>query len=192
MPWYVCQVALLDQAEDFVPQKLPSLRKLLDEFQAQVPVQAPALAKESLDADQCQLLLKQLDYDIKVFENWERKCQHVHVARFHAKKAWKLERQQRAAAAATAYLGQTMRHQVWSKKGEDIISEVMSFRRDIMQKLGAIDSDGIPMMVFANLSAPCELNKGTQDCHLCLATCLATFVLPPLSCHLCLATTCHH
>lgn len=112
----VCQVALLDQAEDFVPQKLPSMRKLLDEFHCQVPVQSTAAAKESLDADQFQLLMKQLDYDIKVFENWERKCQHVHVARFHAKKAWKLERQQRATAAASAYMCQNMRHQVWTLK----------------------------------------------------------------------------
>ena len=77
----------MDQPGQWAPhQGLPSMVAITSAVASLIPVPSEnanlAGAKEAIDLDKFQLLRSQMDYDIKVFETWQRKCSNVKAAGF--------------------------------------------------------------------------------------------------------------
>ena len=82
------QIHLMDKSETFNPaQHLPTLKGLVDNrlFNSGPIVQSSS-ERDALVVDEFVMLLKQLTYDQKVFETWQRKCRTMYGAREHAKR----------------------------------------------------------------------------------------------------------
>ena len=70
------QVHLMDKSETFNPaQHLPTLKGLVDKHLFHSgPIVQSSNERDALVVDEFALLLKQLTYDQKVYETWQRKC----------------------------------------------------------------------------------------------------------------------
>jgi hypothetical protein len=78
------QAALLDKSESFdLAVHIPTFKRLIDEHVFSAPLTLSTDAQKALDTDSFQLLIKQLNYDTQVFENWQKKCSGVLSARYH-------------------------------------------------------------------------------------------------------------
>ena len=78
------QGMILEQPDNFDPAKhVETLKKLMDQHILEAPVSAVDPRDQAmLNVDEFQLFIKQCDYDINVYETWQRKCSTVRGARF--------------------------------------------------------------------------------------------------------------
>ena len=166
----VYQLAALDKSENFDVRKVPTFRKLADEqvFSRPVvifsrPVVSPEMS-ESLEADKFNLVMKQLDYDARVFETWERKCQTVKLAREHSEHDWRLQQRQRVEKATEVFFNGCLRLVVWEKKSpEKAISEILDFKRQVIRKKTSLHNlDQITHVVWMNCATPCLITTDIQ------------------------------
>ena len=147
----------MDQLEGWLPFKdLHSLKAIATNMQSEMPIKASTSTQESIDVDQFALLVKQLDYDVKVFETWQRKCSNVAAARFHAKQAWKLSQLQKCQEGARKWFGQAVKFSQWGRKAEAAIASTMAFRKQAQLSLGA-DPDDTPIIAIANWTSLSEI-----------------------------------
>ena len=90
---------------------IPSLKELID---AQPPVALLAGSRslftnsvgQSLEVDEFKLVLKKLQFDVKAFQIWGQKMQHVKNALWHGQLEFKMQRQATAVEAVTQYMDQ--------------------------------------------------------------------------------------
>ncbi|CAK0808477.1 unnamed protein product [Prorocentrum cordatum] len=79
------QMGPMEKSDSFDPAvHLSTMKRLLDEHIFQAPLAPAEEVKRSLDVDEFNLDMKKLEYDTTVFENWEKKCDNVVTARYHA------------------------------------------------------------------------------------------------------------
>ena len=160
------QAVLLEKADSFnIMLHLPTLRKLVDEHSFSSPVKVPVTESDALEVDAFNLLLKQLEYDTLVFENWEKKCSNVWAARYHAEQAFKVGVRAKLQQNAEAFLSACVKLTIWTDKVEEAIAEVMNYKRDVAQKFALKHSD-VPAVVFMNWAAPCIIPALQQDHHI--------------------------
>ena len=108
-------------------------------------------------------LEKQVEYDVKVYENWSTKVSTVAAARFHATQGWRLERRLKCKEAATKHLRGLVRLIVMDRlKPEQVIGEIMSFKREIADKMSCTNSKDLPCVFYLNWTAPCLIKEEFQ------------------------------
>ena len=151
------QVHLLEKAESFNPvQHCPSLQRLIEgHLLEHAPVTHTAIHKDALEVDEFNLLMKQLKYDVSVFETWQKKNKNIYSAREFAVQERRLLRRTKSLESAELFLKRCSRILVWDQaRPEHAVGELMTFRRDdIAAKLG-VDPSSIPIFAFLNWSAP--------------------------------------
>ena len=150
----------MDQPEQWAPhQDLPSMVALTSAVASLIPVPSEnanlAGAKEAIDLDKFQLQRSQMEYDMKVFETWQRKCSNAKAARFHAQKSWKLAQRKKAQSGAKQYCKTMCSLAVWDRKVETAINHVMTFRRQVQSRAGIVED--LPLVVLANMTSLSEI-----------------------------------
>lgn len=166
------QVALMDKSDSFQPsQHIPTLKKIIDTHMFSSPVVQTTSKLEALEVDEFNLLMKKIKYDVTVYENWQLKCSSALAAREHAMQEFKAKRRGSAEEIATNFLAKVAKVVVFDgNQKEDLIAEVMNFKRDhIAAKLGIKAAD-IPMVPVLNWAAPSLISKETQDTQIALLT----------------------
>ena len=163
------QVLVMDKSEDFTVHNVPTFKKILDKHLSS-PSAPLASDQQLLEADEFQLLMKQLVYDVKVYETWQAKCSSVYTAREHALHELRSQRRAKANVAALALISSFCKFLTWdATKSETVIGDIMSWRREaISQKLGI--TQDIPAIVFLNWAAPCLVASGTQTNQIAVMT----------------------
>ena len=108
--------------------------------------------------------MKQLQYDLSVYQAWQRNCASVYGAREHAKQERKLNRKLAAVDAAAVFLKTCTRLTLWDpQRPEATVGEILDFRQDhIVSKLGVLPS-AIPSLVVLNWAAPSLVPNPIQD-----------------------------
>lgn len=121
---------LVDRSESFDPRKdIGIFKKLVDEQVFSRPVAAAPHEENSLTVDKFNLLIKQIEYDVQVYETWTKKCSSVYAARDHAMQQWKLERHRRCTSGAQLFLDSCARLSVWEKsKPETAVSQLLKVK----------------------------------------------------------------
>ncbi|CAK0897612.1 unnamed protein product [Prorocentrum cordatum] len=158
------QAALMDKSDTFdVAMHMPTLKKLVDEHVFSTPVSLATDAQQALDSDQFHLLIKQLEYDTTCYENWMKKCSGVVCARYHREQEFRLEVKNKCAQAAQTFLGSCVKLVVWSKKVEDVVADVIAFKREVIMKKVGVNPGDVPVLSLLNWAAPCALSQDIQD-----------------------------
>ena len=85
---------LIDKDDKFdVCKNVQTFREIIEQQILKAPVGTKQVEDQDvLDADAFNLLEKQLNYDEKVFSNWQKKCSTVNSSRHYAQREWKLQR----------------------------------------------------------------------------------------------------
>ena len=166
------QAALLDKSDSFsVTQHIPTLKKLVDSHVLAAPVQAPPAQAETIEVDNFNLVMKKLKYDVTVFETWERKCANVHAAHEHAAHGHRASERAKCMASAELFMHSYTKLLAWEgSQQQQIIAEIMNFRRDqVALKLGA-DVGNIPSVVVLNWASPCLIPAANQSSQMGVLT----------------------
>ena len=156
------QAALLEKSETFSPSlHIPTLQKLIDANLFSNPVAPSDAVVEALEVDAFELLMRQLDYDVKVSDVWQKKCKNAHTAKDNAQSEWRLRRNKECKKAAKLYLESCSKLLTWDgNQVEAIIGDIMNFRKDVItKKIAAID---IPALIYLNWAAPCGVPDTSQ------------------------------
>jgi len=158
------QSALIEKSDAFIPGHILTLKRLMDEHSSKAPVQPTDKQVEGIAVDEFNLLLKRLDYDVIVFQNWQKKCQNVHMAREHAKQEHRLRIRKQSDDNAQAFLDQNTLMTTWDgNKPEKIIAEIMNFKRDHISTKQGLGMHKIVSIVALNWAAPCLIPAKHQD-----------------------------
>ena len=153
---------IMDKNDSLDVRQIPTLKRLLDEHVFSRPVANTQHQQESLTMDEFNLFVKQMEYDIQVFQTWEKKTVVAHTAREHAVFKWKRDSRQQSVSAAELFLQSCTRLLVWDKKPEKNIAEAMNFKRLIMQKMGLDHVGQIPQIIYMNATAPCLVSSSNS------------------------------
>lgn len=150
------QAVLLDKPASFnVRTDIPTLQRLADELSFSKPVGATPEAELTIVVDRFNLLIKQLNYDVTVWQTWRSKCASLKVAAEAAKYQWRLDRRKRCQEAARHFIKSSMAFSVWEKKKTEMaIADVMNLKRALAARTGAKLED-ISYVLWFNASAPC-------------------------------------
>ena len=157
------QGALLERSDNFVAsQHIPSLRKLVDSHMFLLPVGPSAAAAEALEVDAFELVMRQLDFDVKAHAVWLKKCENIHMAKGHAQREWALRRDLECKTAARSFVDKVMKLLTWDGgKVETVIGDIMTFRRhSILQRMSLQE---VPALAFLNWTTPCAVTGNMQD-----------------------------
>ena len=154
------ETILLDKATNFnIQQDVPTLRRLVEELNFTRPVAVTPEAEASLVLDKWNLVKKQLEYDVAVFETWSRKCSSLKAAAEQAKHEWRLQRRKRCLHAAHMFLQNCVHLRTWSTKRPEVsISEIMNLKRLITSKSSCPGED-ICFLIFFNATVPSLIPK---------------------------------
>ena len=155
------QVAVLDKSDHFDPMKHMSIFKQLTEGHLQaVPCPADKGKALEIEADAYDLLIKQLEYDINVYDKWVQKCKCAHTARLHAKLEWKAELMSKYEKAANMLFQSTARLSSYDNGALEVcIRDVLNFRRELGQKGSNKEAADIPNMAIFNNTAPALMSE---------------------------------
>ncbi len=154
---------ILDKSESLDVRQIPTLKRLLDEHVFTRPIAQTQRKQESLTMDEFNLFVKQMEYDIQVFQTWEKKTVVAEASREHAVFKWKRDSRQQSVSAAELFLQSCARLLVWDKKAEKNIAEVMNFKRTIMGKMGIDHVGQIPQVIYMNATAPCLVTSSSSS-----------------------------
>eukprot|EP00959_Pyramimonas_sp_CCMP1952_P468280 9492975-Pyramimonas_sp.AAC.1 len=83
------------------------------------------------------------------------------VARFSQE--FRLEVKNKCAQAAQTFLGSCVKLVVWSKKVEDVVADVIAFKREVIMKKVGVNPGDVPVLSLLNWAAPCALSQDIQD-----------------------------
>ena len=72
------------------------MKTIVEDHPFHAPVVKSEEQKSAIEADEFNLIMKQIDYDVTVYENWVKKCTSVYAAREHAMQQFKLDRMKQA------------------------------------------------------------------------------------------------
>ncbi|CAK9018185.1 Uncharacterized protein SCF082_LOCUS13970 [Durusdinium trenchii] len=158
------QGILMDKSENFdLRRDSPTLKKLCDQQSFAKPVCASAIEEATLQVDKFALVMKQLQYDLQVYETWSRKTASVKSAQEHQRHLWMLQRRKRCEAAAQTFLSRSLKLVVWDKRrAEQSIAECMNFKREVCQQQG-ISPDDMYTLLYWNCSAPCLMPSASYN-----------------------------
>ena len=153
------QALLIEKKEDFdITIHVPAFRKIIDQHHQKAPisVQAPSSdQQEAIDIDTLHLFEQQTKYDIQAYGNWVKKCSNVFASRHHAVQEFALQKRQKCEAAGSNYMEACMKFCSWQDgRIENLISEVMDFRRHIQEKLAIKTPGEILYLVYWNQTVP--------------------------------------
>lgn len=158
------QAVLIEKSDSFQCTNIPSLRKLVDKHMFEAPVKQPQAQADAIAVDQFNLIMKQLKFDVTVFQNWEKKCSSVHAAREHARQEHRIAYRQTCLEAAKSFMDNTSCLLNWQcGPPEMVISAIMNFKRDVITRKTGADKHLVPSVVFLNWSAPCLVPAQNQD-----------------------------
>ncbi|CAK0907391.1 unnamed protein product, partial [Prorocentrum cordatum] len=158
------QMGLMEKSDSFDPAvHLSTMKRLLDEHIFQAPLAPAEEVKRSLDVDEFNLDMKKLEYDTTVFENWEKKCDNVVAARYHAEQEHKMKIKGQCRKAAEKFLSSCVKISVLTGKVEECIADIIAFKRDTIQKKTGISMDGLPTLVMLNWTTPCSSHNEDFD-----------------------------
>ena len=156
------QSVLIDKNDAFQPGQLPTLRRLMDSQLFDAPIKQASSQADAIAVDEFNLLLKQLKYDITVFENWSTKCANAQLSRGFAKQEHRLEQRRCCAEAAKNFMAGCVVMTTWTSS-ETAISDILNFKRDVIAKKLGVVSHKIPTLVFLNWAAPCMIPVVVQE-----------------------------
>ena len=150
------QAILLDKPASFnIRTDIPTLQRLVEELAFSKPVGATPEAELAIVVDRFNLLLKQLDYDVTVWQTWRSKCASLKVAAEAAKYQWRLDRRKRCQEAARHFIKSTMAFTVWEKRKPKVaIADVMNLKKSVAARTGT-KLDDISYVLWLNASVPC-------------------------------------
>ena len=158
------QSLLLDKAETFdVVQHIPTLKRIADAHVFKAPVSRSSVEMDNIEQDNYTLLMKKIEYDINVYQTWEKKCANVHAAHEHARREQRLAHRDWLADCADLFLHNCTKFMVWDIKQEAIISSIIAFRRDHIAVPMACSPDAVPIVVTVNWASPSLIPVGVQD-----------------------------
>lgn len=154
---------ILEKSDSLDLRQIPTFKRLSDEHCFTKPMAKTQHQEASLQWDEYNLLVKQIEYDEQVFKTYEKKIAAVQASRDHASFKWKVDRRNQCLEAAELFMESCCRILSWDKKAEKNIAEAMNFKRQvIMAKLGLDHVGQIPQVVFLNSTAPCLHSSTTQ------------------------------
>ena len=158
------QGILMDKAENFEVRRDCALLKALCEQQNySKPIAANAVEENALQIDKFAFVMKQLQYDVAVYETWVRKTSSVKTAQEQQRHLWMLQRRKRCEACAEAFLNRSLRLVVFDKRrAEQSIAEVMNFKREVCQQQG-VNAKDMYNLVYWNCSAPCLMPQASYQ-----------------------------
>ena len=78
-------------------------------------------------------------------------------------KEFKLEMLQRAAASATGYLNSCVRLVAMPSKHEELVADIISFKREVVQQKVGVSASDIPVVALLNWSAPSSIPATLWD-----------------------------
>lgn len=158
------QSMLLEKADNFdVTQHIPTLKQLIGAHIFNAPTQRPPVELNAIEVDNFNLMMKKVDYDVNVFQTWQKKCCNVHAAQDHARRAHRLEERKRHADAADLFLQTCTKLLLWDVKAESVISDLLTFRRDSVASPLGIASDKVPSIVFLNWTSLSLIPSSVQE-----------------------------
>ena len=164
------QAVLLDKSETFsVKQHVPCLKKLIDELVFSAPVTAMPVVESALAVDEFNLLMKQLEYDVNVYENWRLKCGNVLAAHEHKKQEHRAAERLKCTGAAELFVQSCCKFLTWESgqcKAEQIIGEIMNYKREHIAKKVGCNSSEIPALLFLNWASPSLIPGVVQDAQM--------------------------
>ena len=88
----------------------------------------PSLTHQ-LEVDAYNLLKKQIEYDIKVFQVWEKKCVGVTNSRTHAAQEFKLNQRIKCVSGAQEFINAFIKVLTREDRVENQIGEVMTIKK---------------------------------------------------------------
>eukprot|EP00438_Fugacium_kawagutii_P022435 Skav232862 [mRNA] locus=scaffold2451:162468:166474:+ [translate_table: standard] len=151
---------ILEKQDGLDVRNIPTFKRLSDQHVFSCPVGKTQHEEATLQWDEFNLMIKQIEYDESVFQNWEKKMMSAEAAREIATFKWKRDRRQQSLNAAELLLDSCCHVLVWDKKNEKNIAEAMNFKRTvIMSKMGLEYSAQIPQIVYMNHTAPCLISS---------------------------------
>jgi len=105
---------------------------------------------DTIEVDNFNLVMKKADYDVTVYQIWEKKCANAHAALDHARRDFRLAQRAWYADAAELFLHKYTKLLTWEEKAESIISQIVTFRRDNIMAPTGTAQDKIAMMCTVN------------------------------------------
>ena len=148
------QCALMDKSDSFQIKQVPTLKRIIDQHVFSQPTTDESTNMNTLKVDEFKFLLKQLNYDVDVYETWQRKCATTAGARYFKEQEHKLEVKTTATVFAKNFVSSCMTFLVRDSE-QEMIKLIMDFRRDIIiSKLGP---GVVPTVPFLNCIAPCQV-----------------------------------
>ena len=164
------QIALMDKAETFEPaQHLATMKKNVDYHLFSMPVRGDTAGIEActLAVDEFNLLMKRMNYDLQVYENWQKKCAGAMAARAYAQHEFRVERRKKTLNLATNFLDSCSKLSVWdTTKVEQNVADIMDFRREAVGKKMGVGSDKIPAVLLLNWTAPSTIDVKVQEAQI--------------------------
>ena len=151
------QGLLLDRSSSLnVRSDIPTFKRLVDDLNFSKPIAPTPEAELAIVVDKFHLVVKQLDYDIAVYQTWRSKCASLKTAAESAKHQWRLDRRKRCHEAAKHFMDTSMAFHVWpqKRKPESAIAEIMNLKKALCARSGA-KMDEISYIIYLNCSVPC-------------------------------------
>ena len=91
----------------------------------------------SLKRDEYDHLIKNLEYDCKVYDIWQKKCQGVTMARQHARQEHLVAQHKNCLQSVGSFVDGCVRFMTWEncKTSKSLIPQILKFRLDSIQKM---------------------------------------------------------
>ncbi|CAK8987791.1 Uncharacterized protein SCF082_LOCUS1126 [Durusdinium trenchii] len=165
------QAALLEKLDQFeVGLNMPCFKAFLDDaiFKAPVSSMQEQELRDALKRDEFDNVIKKLEYDTKVFEIWQSKCQGVTVSRNHAKTEHVVKQHRNTQKAVENYVDGCVRLLTWegARSSDTLIPQILQFRMDAIKKLKVkVTANEVPTVTLLNWTAPCLMPANRQKDH---------------------------
>lgn len=156
------QALILEKSESLKLASVPTLKRIMDSQMTSMPIQ-PSDAQTARIANEFDLVMKQLDYDLQVIGVWEQKMSSSDVAREHAARDHQLQNHRKCEEGVTTFLEGMSAVTSWDiGPVESVISELLTFKRTLGSKAG-VDASSIPVVCLLNWTAPSLIKTDIQD-----------------------------
>lgn len=148
--------ALPDREDDFkIVKNMPCFKGLLGYSLFKAPVSSAQEESFSLKRDEYDHLIKNLEYDCKVYDIWQKKCQGVTMARQHARQEHLVAQHKNCLQSVGSFVDGCVRFMTWEncKTSKSLIPQILKFRLDSIQKMlgKEIHASSMPDEVLACL-----------------------------------------
>lgn len=130
--------ALPDREDDFkIVKNMPCFKGLLGYSLFKAPVSSAQEESFSLKRDEYDHLIKNLEYDCKVYDIWQKKCQGVTMARQHARQEHLVAQHKNCLQSVGSFVDGCVRFMTWEncKTSKSLIPQILKFRLNSIQKM---------------------------------------------------------